>query len=153
EYYLDCEPGSSKQLLSNNSEQNPIPVTHTASTIGIDIVQDVLREPNRQRLSIILGELGAGVAGNGQNLNDAIRRGVPALRNTDAVLKILASQNHILADLAVQADTVLHDLSNNRSDVQRFIVSAGGAARDTASQRTALAQGFAELPGFLAQLR
>jgi phospholipid/cholesterol/gamma-HCH transport system substrate-binding protein len=153
EYYLECEPGTSKQLLSNNTEKNPIPVTQTASTIAPDIVQDVFREPQRQRFSIILGELGAGVAGNGQNLADTLHRAVPALANTDAVLSILAAQNRTLADLATQADTVLHDLSNNRSDVQRWVVSAGNAARDTAAEKAALAQGLAELPGFLAQLK
>ncbi len=153
EYYLDCDPGSSPQLLTNNSQSHPIPVTQTDSTISPDLVQDVMREPYRQRFAIIIGELGAGVGGNGQNLNDTIRRAVPALRQTDQLLGVLASQNHTLADLARQGDIVLHDLSNNRSDVQRFVVSARGAAADTAARKAALMDGFRRLPGFLEQLR
>jgi len=153
EYYLDCNPGASSQLLTNNSQSRPIPVSQTDSTISPDLVQDVMREPYRQRFSIILGELGAAVGGNGKNLNDTIRRAVPALRQTDQLLAVLATQNRTLADLATQGDIVLHDLSNNRSDVQRFVVSARGAAADTASRKAALMDGFRRLPGFLEQLR
>jgi ABC-type transporter Mla subunit MlaD len=153
EYYLDCDPGTAKQLLRKTSTNNPIPVSQTASTIAPDLVGDILREPYRQRFSIILGELGAGVAGNGQNLSDAVHRAVPALRDTDSVLAILANQNHILADLATQGDTVLHDLADNRTDVQKFIVSANGAARDTAARKAQFEAGFAKLPGFLEALR
>lgn len=150
EYYLDCAPGTSSQTLAKGST---IPVTQTASTIAPDLVGDILRQPYRQRFSIILGELGAGVGGNGQNLSQALRRAVPALRNTNQVLEILAQQNRTLQDLATQGDTVLNDLSNNRKDVQRFVVTAKGAAQDTAAKKQELAQGFAKLPGFLEQLR
>jgi ABC-type transporter Mla subunit MlaD len=150
EYYLDCAPGSAPQVLKAGST---IPVTRTASTISPDLLGDVLRDPYRQRLSIILGELGAAAAGNGQNLNDAIRRAVPALRETDNVLAILAQQNHVLADLATQGDIVLHDLAGNRADVQRWITASRGAAADSAARKAAIEAGFAKLPGFLEQLR
>ena len=150
EYYLDCSPGTSPQLLPTGST---IPVTRTTSTIPADLLGDVLREPYRQRLSIILGELGAAAAGNGQNLNDAIRRAVPALRETDQVLAILASQNTILANLAVQGDTVLRALAGNRRDVARWITASRGAAVDSAAEKANIERGFALLPGFLEQLR
>jgi ABC-type transporter Mla subunit MlaD len=150
EYYIDCQPGSARQVLKGGST---IPVSRTASTISPDLLGDVLRDPYRQRLSIILGELGAAAAGNGQNLNDAIRRAVPALRETDNVLAILAKQNHILADLATQGDIVLHDLAGNRRDVQRWITASRGAAVDSAARKAAIEAGFAKLPGFLEQLR
>ena len=40
-----------------------IPVEQTASTIPLDLVNNVLRRPYRERLGIILDELGVGVAG------------------------------------------------------------------------------------------
>ena len=42
-----------------------------------------MRRPYRERSEPIVSGLGAGVAGNGQDLNDTIRRAVPALRETD----------------------------------------------------------------------
>jgi virulence factor Mce-like protein len=150
EYFLDCAPGTSNKVLPEGSV---IPVTHTTSTIAPDLVQDVLRTPYKERLRIILGELGAGLGGNGQNLNDAIRRAVPALRETDKVLATLASQNRILADLTVNADKVVGDMAANHKDVGRWVLKARDTAVASAQRRAAIAAGFQRLPGFLEQLR
>ena len=88
EYFVDCQPGTAKQELKPGAV---IPVTRTASTVAPDLVNDILRRPYRERLSLIIGSLGAGVAGNADNLNAAIRRASPALRETDKVLATLGS--------------------------------------------------------------
>ena len=51
---------------------------------------DILRRPARERFGLILSELGIGLTARGDDLQTTIRRGVPALRETDKVLKILA---------------------------------------------------------------
>ena len=55
-----------------------------------------MRLPYRQRLSLIVAELGTGVAGRGSELNQVIRRADPALKEVDKVLALLASQNKVL---------------------------------------------------------
>src|SRR3954454_14427058 len=150
EYFIDCQPGTSRQHLPGGAV---IPVTHTSSTVAPDLVNDVLRKPYRERFSIIINELGAAAAGNGQNLNDAIRRASPALRETDRVLGILANQNKVLGDLVKNGDTVINDLANNKHNVQRWVSEARDTARASAERQAALAQGFRKLPGFLEQLR
>jgi virulence factor Mce-like protein len=150
EYFLDCEPGHSPKLLPKGAT---IPVSHTSSTVAPDLVNDILRRPFRERLSIIIGELGAGVAGNGDNLNAAVRRASPALRETDKVLKTLAAQSRIINNLNHDADGVIGDLNANRKDVGRFVVSAGNAATASAERRAQLAEGFRRLPAFLEELR
>src|SRR3954470_6396813 len=96
EYFVDCQPGTAPTELKEGSV---IPVSHTSSVVAPDLVNNVLRKPYRERFSIIIDELGAAVAGNAQNLNDAIRRASPGLRETDKVLAVLGRQNHIIADL------------------------------------------------------
>jgi phospholipid/cholesterol/gamma-HCH transport system substrate-binding protein len=150
EYFVDCQPGTSSQHLRPGAV---IPVSHTSSTVAPDLVNNVLRKPYRERFSIIINELGAAVAGNGQNLNDAIRRASPALRETDRVLGILAKQNKVLGDLVANGDTVVNDLANNRHNVQRWIGEARDTAKATAERQAALAAGFRKLPAFLEQLR
>jgi virulence factor Mce-like protein len=150
EYFLDCLPGTSPQKLKPGAR---IPVTQTASTIAPDLVNDILREPQRERLRIIVSELGAGVAGHGPELNAAIRRSIPALRESDRVLKLLGEQNQLLADLTVNADTVVGDLAANRTDVGRFVTTANDTAQASAQRRPQLAAGLQKLPGFLEQLR
>jgi virulence factor Mce-like protein len=150
EYFIDCQPGAKGKPLKNNAT---IAVSHTATTVAPDLIGDVLRLPERQRLRIIINELGAGVAGNGQNLNDAIRRAVPALRETDRVLAILAQQNQVLADLAKNGDDVVTALANNHRNVGRWVQTARNTAEASATRRAALAATFQKLPAFLAQLR
>ena len=93
------------------------------------------------------------MAGNAENLNAAIRRASPALRETDKVLATLGAQNQILADLTVNADKVVGDLAANRKDVGRFVTEAKDTAQASAERRGDIAAGFRELPGFLEQLQ
>lgn len=150
EYFIDCLPGTAKQQLEPGAV---IPVTRTASTVPPDLVNDILRRPYRERLSLIIGSLGAGVAGNAANLNAAIRRASPALRETDKVLATLGAQNKVLRDLTVNADTVIGDLAANRKDVGRFVTEAKETAQASAERRDDIAAGFRALPGFLEQLQ
>src|SRR6185436_948388 len=82
------QPGAGEHLL---------PVQNTERTVDLDLINNIMRLPFRERFSILLSEFGAGLAGNGQALNSAIRRADPALKETDRVLNLLASQNKVLA--------------------------------------------------------
>ena len=60
-------------------EDPDIPVEQTRQTVQNDLVQSGLRQPFRERLTLIINEFGTALAGNPENLNAAIRRGAPAL--------------------------------------------------------------------------
>src|SRR5215210_3048815 len=92
EYFIDCQPGTDDEKLPAGAT---IPVEQTASTIPIDLINNILRRPHRERLGIILDELGVGVAGRAGDINEAVRRASPALRETDRVLAKLAAQNQV----------------------------------------------------------
>ncbi len=150
EYFIDCQPGGAGPVLPPGST---IPVTHTQSTIPADLLQNVLRLPYRQRLTLIINELGAGVAGRSGDLQAALRRAVPALSETDNLLRLLADDSRTLQQLTVSADTVVTALANNKSQVQRFITGADNTATATATQQANLASTLRQLPGFLEQLQ
>jgi phospholipid/cholesterol/gamma-HCH transport system substrate-binding protein len=132
--------------------QRYLSVEHTSSPVDVDLVGDISRRPERERLSIILNELGAGLAGRGSDLNAVIRRANPALREVDAVLGILASENKVLANLAEEGDRVLEPWAKVRSQVADFIVQANTVSTAQARHRGALEQNLALLPAFLRQL-
>ena len=150
EYFIDCQPGQSGRVLTAGST---IPVTQTQSTIPADLLQNVMRMPYRERLTLIINELGAAAAGRSGDLQAALRRAVPALTETDNLLNLLANDSKTLQDLTVNSDTVIGTLANNSVMVQRFITEANKAASATATQQTNLRSTLAELPGFLEQLR
>jgi virulence factor Mce-like protein len=148
EYYLDCAPGRSSEPAPRT-----IPVQQTGASIPPDLVLDILRRPARERFGLILSELGIGLTARGEDLNSTIRRGVPALRETDRVLRILAGNRRTLQRLTSDADRVLVDLARNRRDVARFVRTAGNTTAASADRRDALASTVRKLPAFLRQLR
>jgi virulence factor Mce-like protein len=150
EYFVDCNPGRSPTALKPGST---VPVDRTYSTIPTDLVNNTLRLPQRERLRIILNELGTGVAARGQDLNDVIRRAVPALRATDQLLKMLADENQTITELTVNADHVVTTLAANRAQLSRFIREARDTSAATADRRVAFRRQFQLLPTFLRQLR
>jgi ABC-type transporter Mla subunit MlaD len=112
-----------------------------------------MREPYRQRFTLIINELGAAVAGRSGDLQDALRRAVPALTETDNLLNLLANDSHTLQSLTADSNSVITALANNSAQVNRFIVEAGNTARTTASQDSNLRLSLQRLPGLLEQLR
>lgn len=165
ERFVDCEvtqthavgqapaPRLKRITRGTGAGQYLLPVANTSSPVDIDLIGDVMRQPVRDRLSLILNELGTGVAGRGADLNAVIRRADPALQEVDKLLAMLAKQNHTLEDLAVQSDTVLAPLARDRAHVGAAIRHTNTVAAATASRRGALAQNIQKLPAFLTQLR
>ena len=140
---IEDGPGEGQRLL---------PVENTSQTVDIDLIGNTMRAPERERLSLILNEFGTAVAGRGRDLNEVIRRANPALRETDKVLEILANQNTVLEQLAVNSDTVLAPLARDRERVAGAIRNSSDVARATAERRGDLAADIQTLPEFLDEL-
>jgi phospholipid/cholesterol/gamma-HCH transport system substrate-binding protein len=129
-----------------------LPVTNTHSPVDQDLLGDITRLPEAQRLTIILNELGAGFAGRGSDLNTVLHRSNPALQGLEQVLAILAKENKVLEDLAVEGDRATAPLAAERSRLVGFINSNNAVNEATAKHRGALAQNLADFPAFLEQL-
>jgi ABC-type transporter Mla subunit MlaD len=137
------EPGAGQHLL---------PVDRTQTPVGIDLLNDIMRVPEQQRLPLIINELGAGLSGNGEALAAALRRASPALQQADELVATLARQNATLGKLTDESDKILGPLAKRRKDLTGFIKNAGDAGAATARQGDALEQNLAKLPAFLREL-
>lgn len=159
ERYVDCTPGtighaSLKRIQHGyGAGSYLLPVSRTSSPIDPDIVQDISQESVRESLSLILDELGTGLAARGSDLNAVILRADPALARTDQVFKILSSQNRVLARLATDSNAVLGPLAKVRRQLADFVVQANTTASATATQSAQLSQSIRLLPSFLSQLK
>jgi virulence factor Mce-like protein len=165
EKYVQCEPGSTKAPELGEipdgragAGQHLLPLKNdfgggTSSPVDLDLVNNTLRRPFRERLAILLREFGTALGGRGDELNEAIHRANPALRETDEVLAILASQNRTLSQLAVDSDRVLAPLAARRKRVSDFIVQANATGAATAERSAALERTFERFPTFLRELR
>ena len=165
ERFVECEltqkrspgeeaPPELEQIQDGEGEgQYLLPVERNAKAVDIDLLNNIMREPVRERLSIILSDLGIGVAGRGRDLGEVIRRADPALKEIAEVLKILGDQNQVLADLARNSDTVLSPLARERAHVGGAIENAGEVAQATAERGDDLQADIERLPEFLRELR
>ncbi|MCW3034107.1 MAG: hypothetical protein QOK19_2026 [Solirubrobacteraceae bacterium] len=165
EKYVDCLPTQPRvegtplppplEKIANGREgagQRLLPVKNTSSPVDVDLLGDISRLPERQRLTIILNELGAGLAGRGSDLKEVIRRANPALREFDRVLAILASENQVLTKLAVDSDKALAPFARVREHFANFLAESNKVSQATAAHRGALAQNLKDFPPFLRQL-
>ena len=130
-----------------------MPVKQNFATIPTDLVQDIMREPVRERLRLILSELGTGLAGRPEDLAQVLERAHPGLRETSRVLQILGNQNQVIEKFITDADTVVNQLEQNKKDVARWVTASADNAEVTASRRAELAETFHKLPGFLDELK
>jgi phospholipid/cholesterol/gamma-HCH transport system substrate-binding protein len=159
EEYVDCNPGTPSApalpviRTGAGSGSHLLPVTQTSSPISPDIVQDISTQPVRQSLALIIDEFGTGLAARGSDLNAVIHRANPALGNTERVVRILASQNRLLARLATDSDAVLTPLAQERSQLAGFITSANRTASASAQQTAAISATFRLFPAYLQQLQ
>jgi ABC-type transporter Mla subunit MlaD len=165
EKFVACIPTQPK---SGNSEPAPslrkiehgdgkgqylLPVSNTSAPVDLDMLNNIMRLPERQRFAIIINELGVGLAGNGRQLNAVIRRADPTLYQLDRVLAILASQNRVLANLATESDAALAPVARESQSISTFIDKAGATAAATAARGDDLEANFERFPAFLTQLR
>ena len=149
EYYVDCREGKGRPLPDGAT----LGVTRTSSTIPIDLINNVLRLPYRERLRLIIGELGTGLAGRPQDLAEVLRRAHPGLRETSRTLNILAGQRQVINKFVGDAATTVAELDNRKADVSRWVTEAGEAAEIASSRREDLRRNFQLLPTTLAELR
>jgi ABC-type transporter Mla subunit MlaD len=147
EYYVDCQPGDAPQ-----EQKGTIPVQRSTSTVPTDLVNNVMRRPYRERLRLIIAELGTGLAGRPEDLAEVLRRAHPGLRETRKVLQILGDQKEVIRNFIEDSDTVVAELDDKKAEVARWIRETGETAEISASRRNEIAAGFQRLPTFLAEL-
>jgi virulence factor Mce-like protein len=158
EKFVECEPGSTDAPALRRIEEGDgegerlLPVENTSSPVDLDLINNVMRLPYRERLSLLLDELGTALAGRGEELNEVIHRANPALRETDEVLAILAAQNRELARLARNSDEVLGPLAREKEAFADFVVQANETGEASAERRDDISRGIELLPEFLDEL-
>src|SRR5262245_52181283 len=140
----DGQPGAGQYLL---------PLENNGKTVDLDLIQNIQRLPYRDRFRLILNDLGAGLAGRGQDLGEVIDRANPALRQTDRVLAILAQQTQRLASLAGNRDRVLVPLARNRTHITGCFHNAAISGQATAERSAALEESLRKFPETLRQVR
>jgi ABC-type transporter Mla subunit MlaD len=150
EYYVDCEVGKAQEQIP---EGGTIPVERTSSSIPPDLIATVMRRPYRERFRLLLSELGVGLAGRPEELNEVIKRAHPALKEVNETLAILDRQNETIRDFITDADRVSAAVEPKKRELSRWAQEAMETAEIQASRADRLQAQWNKLPRFLGELR
>jgi phospholipid/cholesterol/gamma-HCH transport system substrate-binding protein len=138
------EPGAGQYLL---------PLGHNQTTVDPDLINDINRLPYAQRFRLVFNELGAGLAGRGEDLEAAIKKANPTLRSVDKLFGDLAEQKDQLAQLAVESQEILEPLTREKEHVVGFLAHSGEAAEASSEHGTELEAALQKFPRFLVEFR
>ncbi|HEY1359817.1 MAG TPA: MlaD family protein [Thermoleophilaceae bacterium] len=154
EKFVQCDPGTSSAppLEGKDGEAPTVPLERNTTPVEIDTILSTFRRPYRERLRIVLNELGIGLAGRSDDLNATIRRANPALKEANDLLRVLDREKSSLGDLVDGTDAALAELAARKRHVQGFITHLNTVTQATASRRGDLQEAIHRLPPLLDQL-
>ncbi len=138
------EPGAGQYLLA---------VENNSTSVDPDLINDIQSLPYAQRFRLILNELGAGLAGRGEDIEEVVKRANPVLRDTDRLFGILNAQRDQLAQLAADSEQILIPLARERTSVSGFFSNAGAAGEASSERGAELEASLRKLPAFLREFR
>ena len=131
------QPGAGQYLL---------PLENNSTSVDPDLINDINKLPYAQRFRLIFNELGAGLAGRGADIEAAVKRANPALRDVDRLLGILNDQRDQLTQLAADSEQILEPLSRERASVAGFLANSGAAAQASAERGADLEASLQQVP-------
>lgn len=152
ENYLQCDPGTPGSPVLQPSGGHPptVPVTQTTEPVSLLDLFNTFNLPTRQRMAVILDELGIATAGRGEDLNQILLRANPTLGLARQAISILTRQRAQLQTLIDSSDTLAAQGAAGRAELQRFLDQGAALSSLTAAHSSALSQSIARLPALLA---
>jgi phospholipid/cholesterol/gamma-HCH transport system substrate-binding protein len=166
EKYVNCQPTeprapgeqpppSLKQIPSGTpgAGQYLLPLGRNQATVDPDLINNINSLPYAQRFRLIFNELGAGLAGRGQDLEAAIKGANPTLRSVDKLFGELTEQKDQLAKLAAESQEILEPLTREKEHVVGFLAHSGEAAEASSEHGAELETALRKFPTFLVEFR
>jgi len=138
------KPGAGQYLL---------PLENNSTSVDPDLINDINKLPYAQRFRLIFNELGAGLAGRGADIEAAVRRANPALRDVVKLIGILNDQRDQLTKLTGDSEQILAPLSRERAHVSGFFVNSGAAGQASSERGADLEASLRKFPAFLREFR
>src|SRR4051794_127900 len=148
---VNCQPGTpdGRTLPKGQLGHPPLPITATSVPISLTDFFEIWHAPVRDRLRILLNELGMALSGRGEQLNDLLLRANPSLQKARRVLALIANQRKTLAQSITDTNRAIGTLAADRGATRRFISEAARTSGLVAQHDRALGAGIAGLPPLL----
>lgn len=143
EKYLDLYPGSGSASLDDNAT---IPATHVSESTDLQDVINTFDQPTRDKLAVILDNLGGGFAGRGADTNVTIAYGTQDMTDLAQVATTLEQRDKELVTVIQALDTVTAELaqSDRRQQLGELIANSDRLIQNLAAQDAELKKALAE---------
>lgn len=152
ERYIDLDRGSADAPVMKLPGR--IPANRTSKSTDLQDVLNTLDDPTSTATAALLTTLGEGTAGQGKNIDNALKAVAPALNGAVELSAILDEQNDVLLSLIDKVTPVAKAVAtDDGKQADRLVASAENALAALTSQRQALDASLQRLPGTLATAR
>ncbi len=143
EKYIALDPGHRAQTLDSGTRLKPASVSRSTE------LQDVFNtfdQPTRDKLQVVIDELGGGVAGEGTVQNRGIAYGAQDLNDLSAVADTLAAKDKELKDVIATLSQVTDELaqSDRRTQLGALIKNTEDLMRELADQDVQIQRALVE---------
>ncbi len=138
------QPGAGEYLL---------PLENNSTSVDPDLINNINKLPYAQRFRLIFNELGAGLASRGADIEAAVKRANPVLRDADRLIGTLNAQRDRLTQLAADSEQILEPLARERAHVAGFFSNSGAAAEASSERGADLEASLRKFPAFLREFR
>jgi ABC-type transporter Mla subunit MlaD len=128
-------------------------VTQTTEPVSLLDLFDTFNLPTRQRLMVLLDELGIGTAGRGTDLNQILLRANPTLGLARRAISILTRQSSQLRQVISATRAIMAEGAAHTGALKRFLDQAAALSATVAQHRDPLVRAVNRLPGLLAATR
>jgi phospholipid/cholesterol/gamma-HCH transport system substrate-binding protein len=137
EKYLALDPGKSGDELPSGATLGRSAVTQS---VELQDVFNTFDQPTRDKLQVLIDQLGGGLAGEGEVQNQGIRAGSKDLNDLAAVADTLAQKDHELQQVIQSLSVVTDELSRSerRDQLGALIRNTDALMKDLADQDATL---------------
>jgi phospholipid/cholesterol/gamma-HCH transport system substrate-binding protein len=130
-----------------------IPISQTLPDVNLDEILAALDSDTRDYLQILLGDGARGLAGNGRNLANTIRRFEPTARDARAIAEQLAARRVNIRRVIHNFSLLADDLGGKDDQLAEFVENSNAVFAVLARQDANLRATLRELPSTLTATR
>jgi phospholipid/cholesterol/gamma-HCH transport system substrate-binding protein len=150
ESYIELYPGRSRYPLKSGGM---LPLSQDVPNVEADEVLSVLRGATRVRAREFIQRLGAGIDGQGPQLNDFLHHATGAIDHASDVAAVLAHDHQDVGDLVQHVGDIMREIGDRSTAIRQLAQDGTTTFQALADRELALRRTLDELPPSLAQVR
>lgn len=151
ENYVQCDPGSADapELRAAGGRPPTVPVERTTQPVNLTDLFALWNVPTRDRLAVLVSELGIATAARGTDIDAILRRANPALGKARRVIRLLNGQRTELLAAIDDSDRALARLVPYAGGARRLLRRAAAVLTRTGRRSEDVAAAIERLPRLL----